>query len=433
MTDAAAAFAPLAAALANYAAELKAAPRVWVGLSGGADSTALLIALQRLGHTKQLRATHINHGVQAQSADWVKHCQQLCARLQVPLEVFVAKAPANRRFAGGFEAWARSSRYGHWQQLLGAGDLLLLGHHANDQRETVALRLLQGRLPLPMPATRPLGTGRLLRPLLAVDRQALRGALRAHNERWLEDPSNSDPAMLRNRVRGELLPALSPGWAEALSRCGTWTGRLVHALATQIPRQSSTHNATGELMRLPLGSTGPTALQAALRLCDTAASAQQSTELLMRLRAQVQRGSATRSQPGIPLAGGKTDTANAISLWLDRSDLLIWRAPEFTPLTLVVPAARPLVARFPHGTLTITAAKPTKIVIQPPRAGDTLARAGHTHQVREELRAAGVARWARASYPLLRSPGSGAVLHIPSPEASPNPGANLSAHWEAAR
>lgn len=403
-------FEPLLAALEAHRVALELAPRVWVALSGGADSTALLLAVQRTGLAGQLHATHINHGTQMQASDWAEHCAQLCVQWRVPLDIAVAQPPTGGRFPQGFEAWARAVRYAHWQQLLGPGELLLLGHHADDQIETVALRLLQGRLPLPIPLTRPLGAGRLLRPLLRVPRQQLRSALRSAAVSWIEDPSNQSPAMLRNRVRQALLPALGQDWPEALRRCGALTERLVQVLPRRVPLVGNVVSACGELLRLPFAVLGSATLQGLLQLCGVAISGARSAETLQRLQTQTNTAERDGARPGIHLGN--------LSVWVDGPEVLIWRDPEFLRLQLVVPKNGMVSAYLPHGELKITARPGTRLAVRAARLGDTVTRGYRPRAVREELRNAGTGRWARASYPLLVEPKADHVLCIPTAQAS---------------
>ena len=115
-----------------------------MSLSGGADSTALLVAATRV-FVASVRALHANHRLHKQSDEWAVHCQDLCASLQV--EIAVAELKVGK---GNLEAAAREARYEFFRRELKAGDLLLLGHHSQDQLETVFMRLVQGRSLLPM-------------------------------------------------------------------------------------------------------------------------------------------------------------------------------------------------------------------------------------------------------------------------------------------
>ena len=159
--------------------------RLYVGFSGGLDSTVLLHVSFAL--RPDLTAVHVNHGLHAQADAWESRCDEACGGLGA---AFVIRRVA---VGGGSEADAREARYAVFESVLGAGDLLLLGHHRDDQAETVLLRLVQGRAPLGMPRSRKLtGGGRLLRPWLSTPRVDLLRFARAAGLEWIDDPTNSE-------------------------------------------------------------------------------------------------------------------------------------------------------------------------------------------------------------------------------------------------
>jgi len=191
------------------------APVYWVAYSGGCDSHALLHAMAelrpRLGG--ELRAIHVNHGLQSVAADWVAHCRGVCAALDVALTVVsVSVEPAPGE---SLEAAARDARYDAFARELGEGDCLLLAHHLDDQAETLLLRLLRGAGVhglAAMPVCRPLGRGYLLRPLLSTPRAAIVDYARAHGLRWVDDPSNEQSQFDRNFLRNQLIPRAAERW-----------------------------------------------------------------------------------------------------------------------------------------------------------------------------------------------------------------------------
>ena len=119
--------------------------QVWVGYSGGVDSTALLLAACRVVsvHHPQIELTglHIDHGLQAQAGEWAAHCRETCSKLGVPLVVQAVEVAG----AGNMEANARAARYAVFEKHVQTDELLLLGHHQQDQTETILYRLFQGR------------------------------------------------------------------------------------------------------------------------------------------------------------------------------------------------------------------------------------------------------------------------------------------------
>ena len=191
-----------------------------VGLSGGADSTALLVAASHIVGPSNVRALHGDHRLHSQSTEWVAHCQRLCDQLGVELVIGVL-----RLAKGNVEAAARQARYDFFADQLQTNETLLLGHHSQDQLETVFMRLIQGRSLLPMRLHGRLGKGAFLRPLLALKREHLLDYLTAQKITWIDDPSNCDQALTRNFLRHRILPVLLQRWpslAEAVHRLAEW-------------------------------------------------------------------------------------------------------------------------------------------------------------------------------------------------------------------
>lgn len=184
---------------------------LWIGFSGGLDSTVLAHALRGFRGAK---AVHIDHGLAAQAADWARHCATTAAAFGLPIET---RAVAVSR-QGNLEAAARRARYACWRGLLRGGDVLVLAHHADDQAETRLWQLLTGREPGGMPAMRPLGEGRIVRPLLGVARADIAAYARRHQLRWVEDPANADLRFDRNFIRHRLLPMVAERFPHAVER-----------------------------------------------------------------------------------------------------------------------------------------------------------------------------------------------------------------------
>ncbi len=200
--------------------------RVAVALSGGADSTALLRLLHAANTLPRealgigLSAIHIHHGIRGLAADRDQAAvEQLCAALAVPLHLRAVDTPAHAANTHQtLEEAARNLRHAAFTDLIAAGhaDAIATAHTADDQAETVLMKLLRGAwteglagifpvVEIKLPDGR---TGRLLRPLLGTDRVAVEQYLRALGQGWVEDETNADPAFTRNRIRHQLLPAL---------------------------------------------------------------------------------------------------------------------------------------------------------------------------------------------------------------------------------
>jgi tRNA(Ile)-lysidine synthase len=216
--------------------------RLVIALSGGADSTALLRGVsQYLGKQFAVLALHADHGLHPESGRWADHCRQLCKRLGVPIEV-ESVSVSN---AGNLEAAARDARYGFFARHLTSNDLLLFGHHQQDQAETLLLRTLQGRGLVGMRYYGSLGRGHFIRPFLSLPKGRLIQYLLAEGEEWIEDPSNKQTNFDRNYLRQEVIPALTQRWpnaAAALARVSADAGAQVALLqryAAALPNQVS--------------------------------------------------------------------------------------------------------------------------------------------------------------------------------------------------
>ena len=183
-------------------------------VSGGADSMALLrilLALQpEFGFV--LSACHVNHGLRGETADRDEaFVRAECARLGVPLRVFHAAEMADEvglpsEHAG--EDWARRLRYACFARLCGEGiDVVATAHTANDQAETLLLRLARGTGLHGAAGIRP-KRGCYLRPLLALTRQDTESFCRAAGQAWVTDETNATDAYARNRIRHYAVPAL---------------------------------------------------------------------------------------------------------------------------------------------------------------------------------------------------------------------------------
>lgn len=208
------------------------APTWCVAFSGGLDSTVLLHLLadyRRTHDAPPLRAVHVHHGLQPAANDWPGHCQAICAALGIELKVIcVQVAPG-----ASLEQAARDARYAAFAATLGPGEVLFTGQHREDQAETLLFRLLRGaglRGLAAMPVQRPLGQGRLARPLLAVTRAALLEYAGTRGLSWIEDPSNADTAFARNYLRGEVFPLLRQHWPQAAANLARTAEHLGEAL-----------------------------------------------------------------------------------------------------------------------------------------------------------------------------------------------------------
>ena len=189
--------------------------RVLVGVSGGPDSMVCLDVMRRLGYDVQ--AFHVNYGLREGADADEALVRSWCAEQSIPLNVVSldARARAKRRDESLQEA-ARELRYKRmaaWAAQVGA-EAVVVGHHRDDQAETLLLNLLRGSGPeglAGMPPSRSLQLKHsidLVRPLLGVSRTQVEAYADEMGVPWRDDPSNRDPSYDRATVRTKVLPLL---------------------------------------------------------------------------------------------------------------------------------------------------------------------------------------------------------------------------------
>jgi tRNA(Ile)-lysidine synthase len=195
--------------------------KIVVGLSGGADSVALLcglMALKSAGSLNETIAAHLNHGLRGAEADRDEvFVRGLCARIGV--ELVVERAEGLTRRKGNLEERARLYRHDFLNRVaerFGAG-YVALAHHADDQAETVLLRLMRGSGITGASAMAEAGPGRLLRPLLRVRRDDILSYLAEIGMAYVTDSSNLHGANARSQVRNQLIPLIERTYAPGMT------------------------------------------------------------------------------------------------------------------------------------------------------------------------------------------------------------------------
>lgn len=185
---------------------------LYVGLSGGLDSVALLHQLVQCPELcKKIVAVHVHHGLSPNADAWKMHCQTICTQWNIPLRVSHVEIDATHNI----EHQARQARYQIFEAHIGPQDGMLLAHHRDDQAETFLLQLCRGSGVhglAAMPAFRPLGQGMLIRPLLDYSRQSLHDYALQHHLAWVEDESNLNLDFARNYIRHQVIPLLQERW-----------------------------------------------------------------------------------------------------------------------------------------------------------------------------------------------------------------------------
>jgi tRNA(Ile)-lysidine synthase len=223
---------------------------IWLGLSCGIDSTVLLHAVAHYCSIKysstqngsnnsaqgtatlgrRLKAIHVHHGLSENADAWAKQAQVLCDQLalkySITIDCIIEKVQLDNR-GDGLEQVARSARYQVFSKHCGPNDVLLQGHHLDDQIETFFMRAIRGSgltglasIPKQRNLSRD-NTCQILRPLLTIEKNDLIEYAKDHQLNWVEDESNQDSKIDRNWWRNELLPKIwqhYPKQKQALSR-----------------------------------------------------------------------------------------------------------------------------------------------------------------------------------------------------------------------
>jgi len=207
-------------------------PRLAIALSGGADSTALLLLAEGWARARggDVLALAVDHRLRDGSTAEAAEVARRCAARGIAHRVLSRDGPRPSR---RIQERAREARYRLLEDACAEEGILhlLVGHHAGDQDETIAMRRERrsGEAGLAgMALDTPRARSRILRPLLAVEPGGLRAWLGRRGASWIEDPSNRDPRFLRARMRlGGPRARMAPGEPRALSEAALadWLGR----------------------------------------------------------------------------------------------------------------------------------------------------------------------------------------------------------------
>ncbi len=273
--------------------------KVLVAVSGGLDSVVLLDLLLRTReeHGLEIVVAHVDHGIHPESAAVARRVEALARQSDVEfVHGRLALGPA------ASETRARAARY-RWlrdQRRAAGARWILTAHQADDQRETVIMRVLRGSAPAGLAGMRARERG-IVRPLLPLSRGSLLGYARRRGLTWWTDPANADPRHLRSWIRTELLPAIARrlpdlpvrlddlrrharrdrrGWDAALQVWpgldfqrdrGTAAASVSWPTLSRLPRQLA--GALGEgLVRAARGPAAPTRVRRAIAALGTASS-----------------------------------------------------------------------------------------------------------------------------------------------------------------
>lgn len=388
-----------------------------VAYSGGRDSHVLLhlMASIRERLSVPLRAVHVNHGLQEQAPVWAEHCRQVCETLGIPLTVLEVRCELGS--SASVEAAARDARYAAFEQELADGECLLLAHHQDDQAETVLLRLFRGAGVhglAAMPPTRPLGRGRLLRPLLHVPVQAIAHHAQSHGLSWIEDPSNRDVRYDRNFLRYRMLPQMAerwPGYRATLVRAAAHAREaadLIDALAEMDLERCA---RGGGLDAEAMGSLSTVRQGNVLRLWLRRQGLQPPGEKRLRAGLQALLQARPDREPLLAWDGNRLRRYRGVLLLdsgLEPSALLTQAWDPVRPLQL------------PHGRLEaipvvgegLRALHRQRLEVRYRRGGERCRLAGqrHSQSLKKLLQEQGVPPWERGRLPLIHIDGELAAI-----------------------
>jgi tRNA(Ile)-lysidine synthase len=193
-----------------------------VAVSGGGDSVALLHLMHRFAarRTIELTVAHLDHALRRGSAADSRFVVRLAASLALPVVTDRRDVGASRRKDESPEEAARRVRRSFLLETArqtGAA-AIATGHTLDDQAETILMRLARGAGPTALAAMTPAGPGPFVKPLLGIERAALRAWLRRKRLPFRDDPSNQSRAFDRNRVRRLVVPTLSAALNPAAAR-----------------------------------------------------------------------------------------------------------------------------------------------------------------------------------------------------------------------
>ena len=419
MTDPPPASQELVGAVGLALEELPARAAAVLGLSGGPDSCGLLALVVAARPDLHLLAVHVRHGLRDDRAD-AEAARAAATALAVPFDVrTVTVRPAGE----GIEAAAREARLA---LLAGVArehgaSAVLLGHTADDQAETVLLRLARGTGVGGLAAMRPRrrlrtpgGDVVLVRPLLGVRRTDVRAAAAAAGLQPVEDPTNRDRAGRRVRARLDALPALG-----SLAPGGDAVPALVRLAELAAADAAALDAAAGAAAAAHVIRWGPVACirTAALDALDVAVRTRVVRRLLAEARGRAAGlgsrvvAAALELRPGQTLGVPGGGVATCGGGWLAVAPAVPEplaprrvpaELPEVGAAVVTVPTDTMRLARPPGGRRATTArVGGTELLVRGPIAGDRLRTADGTRSVSGLLGAAGVPRLVRPLVPVV--------------------------------
>ena len=358
-----------------------------------------------------LRALHVNHQLQPLAGQWARAAQSLCASLAVPCEIVSVNVDPGSPL--GLEAAAREARHETFGRELRDGEVLVTGHHADDQLETVLLALLRGAGPrglAAMPELARFRRGWHWRPLLRLTREEIAAYGGARRLAWHDDPANLERRHDRNYLRHEVLPQLRARWPQAATtavRASSHIGEAV-GLLDEIALEDLKRAAVEECLDVAVLASLPAARRRQLlRFWLLGLGARLPTEPRLHTMLRDLQVAAEDRCPQIDLDAGLVLRRHRGLVYPVRDGgagpALAFRAHLGPGSTLELPAGS---GRLALANVAITdgaADVPVEIEVRYRRAGERVPVPGQSQSrsVKELMRVAGVLPWMRDRVPLV--------------------------------
>ncbi|CAL4318757.1 tRNA(Ile)-lysidine synthase [Buchnera aphidicola (Pterocallis alni)] len=206
----------------NFIQKIKKNQKILVAYSGGLDSTVLLYQL--IPFTMQypfiqLRSIHINHQNHLLSNNWSKHCKKICKKNNIPISIYTI----NFKNQKNFQSTARKIRYNTIKKHLHPNEILVTGHHINDQIETFFLSLKRKSGPMGVSGIKKNSIFYkkhvIIRPLINYTKNQIKKWAKLHNISWIEDDSNTNNKYERNFIRNNIINPIQKKWPFFIKNC----------------------------------------------------------------------------------------------------------------------------------------------------------------------------------------------------------------------
>lgn len=188
-----------------------------VAYSGGVDSRVMLDILYKLKPSgKNLVMLHVNHGLSDNATEWEDKAKTIADHYGIEIRI----AHLNMKDESAIEEVARTRRYEFFVNNIKENDIIFMGHHKNDNAETLLFRLFRStgiKGLCGIPQSRKLGAGKLVRPMMNVSRKEIMDYAVNCKLDWVEDESNKDSKYSRNFIRNEVIPFLETKWPSVVN------------------------------------------------------------------------------------------------------------------------------------------------------------------------------------------------------------------------